>query len=81
MGERLYLLNKKGIAGLARISLQPPSWAYETPALPLQTHIMRWNGTPVVGCRGGYRFVDCGSRERQVKITGCNPHRFCFITC
>ncbi len=23
----------------------------------------------------GYRCVDCGSRERQVKITGCNPHR------
>ncbi len=49
----LYLLNKKGIAGLARTSLQPPSWAYETPALPLQTHIMRWNGTPVADDRGG----------------------------
>jgi hypothetical protein len=48
----LYLLNKKWIAGLARISLQPSSWAYETPALPLQTHIMRWNGTPVVDDRG-----------------------------
>ncbi len=76
----LYLLNKKGIAGLARISLQPPSWAYETPALPLQTHIMRWMGLPW-WMTGGYRCVDCGSRERQVKITGCNPHRFCFITC
>ncbi len=48
----LYLLNKKGIAGLARISLQPLSWAYETAALRLQTLIMLWNGTPVVDDRG-----------------------------
>jgi len=28
------LLMKKGVAGLGRISLQPPSLPYETPALP-----------------------------------------------
>jgi hypothetical protein len=35
VGEKPYLLKKKGIAGLARPFLQPLSWPYETPALPL----------------------------------------------